>query len=271
MADRIVNESTKRITQGCSSSHVALDIGWRSNENDNIVKAHSSGTIIELVDGKDTNIGSTGVEARGNYITIDHGNGYKTRYCHLRKNTFLVSNGQKVNQDTPLATMGESGNARGRHLHLVVLKDNSPIDPTPYLTSDFDMFSPYTYRVHDNTHGWLSDIAIKENPGVGSNEFAGWAGYAIDALRIDKFWYRVHDKTTGKWLSWTLGAGDYAGVFGHPIDGIQVRDLEYRVHIKNGNWLSWITTVNDTNYGYAGIFGQEIDRVQLRLKGPTYA
>ncbi|MCI8670683.1 MAG: M23 family metallopeptidase [Bacilli bacterium] len=273
MIDRVLNDSTKRITQRYSSTkpHLAIDLGYRNNESENVVKAHSSGTIIELVDGKNLNQGSTGVEAWGNYILIDHGNGYKTRYCHLMKNTFLVSKGQKVNKDTPLATIGDSGNSYGRHLHFEVYENNSRIDPEPYLTKDFELLPTLKYQVHDNSHGWLSEIDIKLNPGTGSNEFAGWAGYAIDALRIYKFNYRVHDKTTNKWLSWIRGASDYAGVLGHPIDGVQVQELDYRVHLKGGNWLSWITKVDDTNYGYAGSFGKEIDRIQLRYKSQIAA
>lgn len=81
----------------------------------------------------------------------------------------------------------------------------------------------------------------------------------------------MHDKTTNKWLSWIRGASDYAGVLGHPIDGVQVQELDYRVHLKGGNWLSWITKVDDTNYGYAGSFGKEIDRIQLRYKSQIAA
>lgn len=237
--DRVVYESSKRITQGVvPPNHIALDIGWRNNENENVVKAHSAGTIIELVDGKDNNIGSINEEARGNYITIDHGNGYKTRYCHLKKNTILVSKGQYISQDTPLAIIGDSGNAYGRHLHFVVLQNNAPINPTPYLTAGFEIMPTLKYKVHDGTHGWLSEFEIKVNPGTTSNEFAGWAGYSIDAVQIYNYYYRVHDKVTNKWLSWIRGSSDYAGVIGHPIDGLQVQGLEYRVHLKNGNWLS---------------------------------
>ena len=270
MASRVLPNSQNRITQAYSSSHLAVDLGWVTNESENIVKAHSSGTIIELVDGKNNNQGSTGVEAWGNYILIDHGNGFKTRYAHLEKNTFLVSKGQTVSQDTPLATMGNSGNSYGRHLHFEVYENNGRIDPTPYLTQGFDPIPSLKYKVHDATHGWLSWIPIEFNPGTSSNKFAGWAGYAIDAVQIYKYTYRVHDKVTGKWLYWNIGAGDnnYAGVIGHPIDGLQVQGLDYRVHLKGGGWLNWITTVNDTSMGYAGIFGREIDRIQLRYKGP---
>ena len=51
MIDRVLNDSTKRITQRYSSTkpHLAIDLGYRNNESENVVKAHSSGTIIELM------------------------------------------------------------------------------------------------------------------------------------------------------------------------------------------------------------------------------
>lgn len=68
MQDRVVIESSKRITQNFSSNHLAVDISWRNNKNENIVKAHSVGVISEIVDGKDLNRGSSGLESYGNYI-----------------------------------------------------------------------------------------------------------------------------------------------------------------------------------------------------------
>src|SRR5581483_5163552 len=49
----------------------------------------------------------------GNYITIDHGDGEYSHYAHLATGTFVVSEGQHVEQGQALATVGNSGYTLG--------------------------------------------------------------------------------------------------------------------------------------------------------------
>ncbi len=258
---RVLINSEKRITGKYSSSHKAVDLGWNRSEANNVVKAHSKGIIIEIVDGKNNSRGSRGLASYGNYIVIDHGNGYKTRYAHLKKNSLLVNKGDSVAKDTPLAIIGDSGNAYGRHLHFEVYKNNKRINPTPYLTKDLPKV--LTYQAHDKTHNWLDNVKITNNPGLNYNEYAGWLGYEIDAIRIDNYKCRIHDMLNNKWSDWQK---DNYISSNSLIDGIQIEGVNYRVHIKNGKWLSWISKVDDTSYGYAGIYGKPIDAFQIRYK-----
>ena len=48
----------------------------------------------------------------GNYITIDHGNGEYSHYAHLARGSFVVRNGQRVEQGQALAVAGNSGKSR---------------------------------------------------------------------------------------------------------------------------------------------------------------
>ena len=66
----------------------------------------------------------------GNVVTIDHGNGYTTRYAHL-ENT-LVVRGQKVSQGSRIGQVGMSGNSFAPHLHYEVLKDTARLDPVHF-------------------------------------------------------------------------------------------------------------------------------------------
>lgn len=70
----------------------------------------------------------------GNYITIDHGDGEYTHYAHLASGTFLVRNGQHVDQGQPLALAGNSGYALGEgggvHLHVHVTRSPSIAAPS---------------------------------------------------------------------------------------------------------------------------------------------
>ena len=135
MTDRVINESSKRITQAYGG-HNGVDLGWRQDENQNKVYANCKGTVVEVVDGLGNLQGSTGVKSWGNYVLIKHGNGYHSRYAHL-KSGILVKKGQEVDENTQLGIIGDSGNAYGRHLHFEVATGYSSttrIDPTPYLT-----------------------------------------------------------------------------------------------------------------------------------------
>lgn len=64
----------------------------------------------------------------GYNITIDHGNGFKTQYCHLvdRGN---VQVGQVVQMGQLIGRMGDSGYSFGCHLHLVAYHYNNKFDP----------------------------------------------------------------------------------------------------------------------------------------------
>lgn len=135
MTDRVINESSKRITQAYGG-HNGVDLGYRANEEENKVYANCKGTVVETVDGLGNLKGSTGVKSWGNYVLVKHSNGYHSRYAHL-KSGILVKKGQEVDENTQLGVIGDSGNAYGRHLHFEVstaYSSTTRIDPTPYLT-----------------------------------------------------------------------------------------------------------------------------------------
>lgn len=67
----------------------------------------------------------------GNYIIVDHGNGYQTMYGHLSKT--LVKKGQEVSQKSRLGLVGSTGYSTGPHLHFTVFKNSKPINPLTVL------------------------------------------------------------------------------------------------------------------------------------------
>lgn|GEM_PF-4510990 len=70
----------------------------------------------------------------GKYVTILHGNGYRTLYAHLSRT--MVRVGQRVRKGQTIGGMGSTGTARGTHLHLEVLDRSSrPINPESFLRS----------------------------------------------------------------------------------------------------------------------------------------
>ncbi len=75
------------------------------------------------------------IHVNGGYglmLTINHGNGLKTRYAHLSKADFFRP-GDRVSRGDKIAEVGESGVVTGPHLHYEVLLYGVPKDPRNYI------------------------------------------------------------------------------------------------------------------------------------------
>ncbi len=74
----------------------------------------------------------TGYERNGygNWVEIDHNNGYKTRYGHLLK--IRVKKGQTVEKGQIIGTMGSTGRSTGTHLHYEIRYNNKPYNPLDF-------------------------------------------------------------------------------------------------------------------------------------------
>jgi hypothetical protein len=65
----------------------------------------------------------------GNAVMIDHGEGLKTIYCHLKQNSIVVKQSQTLEIGDKIAQVGLSGLTQFPHLHFGILQDNKVIDP----------------------------------------------------------------------------------------------------------------------------------------------
>jgi murein DD-endopeptidase MepM/ murein hydrolase activator NlpD len=70
----------------------------------------------------------------GNIVTIDHGNGYKTRYGHNSK--LLARRGQRVKRGQVIAFVGNTGRSTGPHLHYEVIRNGIPLNPADYILNN---------------------------------------------------------------------------------------------------------------------------------------
>lgn len=132
--DRVIFDSTKRITQGYGNGHRGVDLGWRTDENQNRVYSNCKGVVYATLD----NIphGSEKGGGWGNYVLVRHDNGYYSRYAHLQSG-LPVHEGQVVDENTVIGIIGNTGRSTGRHLHFEVQTSSSSADrinPTPYLS-----------------------------------------------------------------------------------------------------------------------------------------
>jgi murein DD-endopeptidase MepM/ murein hydrolase activator NlpD len=67
----------------------------------------------------------------GNYVIIDHGNGYLTRYAHLQQ--VKVYGGQKIVQGQVIGTIGMTGGAVAPHLHFEIIKNGVYCNPALFM------------------------------------------------------------------------------------------------------------------------------------------
>lgn len=67
----------------------------------------------------------------GNFIEIDHKNGYKTTYAHLKK--FTVAVGDKVKRGQLIGQIGNTGRSTGPHLHYELLYRGKPVNPLKFM------------------------------------------------------------------------------------------------------------------------------------------
>lgn len=88
------------------------------------IYASRSGTVV-------TATWSTSKKGYGNYVIIDHGDGYMTLYGHC--SSLLVTTGQAVAKGQAIARVGDSGNVTGTHLHFEVRYNGVKQNPANYV------------------------------------------------------------------------------------------------------------------------------------------
>ena len=86
------------------------------------IYATRAGTVIAA------NYGTTGY---GNYVIIDHGDGFTSLYGHC--STLAVSAGQQVSKGQHIANAGSSGNSTGPHLHFEIRYNGEKQNPLNYV------------------------------------------------------------------------------------------------------------------------------------------
>ena len=101
--------------------HSGIDIDGYGNEGGSIIAA-DSGTVIT----------ATYSDGYGNYVIIDHGNGYQTLYAHM--SGIAVGNGQAVSQGQTIGYLGSTGRATGTHCHFEVFINGGRTDPAQFFS-----------------------------------------------------------------------------------------------------------------------------------------
>ena len=121
------------ISNEYSVNHQALDI-VSSNHTPSEIIALDSGIVENVVNNKkETDHNSKGLDTYGNYVKIKQNNGKSTLYAHMKYGSVNVNIGDYVEKGAIIGTMGETGNAYGKHLHLEVKNENN-INENPIIS-----------------------------------------------------------------------------------------------------------------------------------------
>lgn len=103
---------------GLAAFHEGVDI---RSERGTRVKAPAQGKVLQ----------STFDRGFGNFIVIDHGNHFRTRYLHLQKS--LVRVGEPIKRGEVIGLVGNTGRSTGPHLHYEVSYRDRPLDPLKFM------------------------------------------------------------------------------------------------------------------------------------------
>jgi hypothetical protein len=120
------------------------------------ILAPTAGTVLRAGDEGDY----------GNSITIDHGAGLRTRYCHLSRIDVTV--GQCVVPGATIGLVGSTGLSTGPHLHFEVSVDGQLVDPLDVLLPRDDLETLWGYLA-PRTREQPSDVIFcfgSRSPGI---------------------------------------------------------------------------------------------------------
>lgn len=124
--------SFTRISSGYNNRRLhPITMNWKAHPA--IDYAAPTGTPVKSVGkGKITFMGYS--KSAGNYITVEHLNGYQTMYLHLNGFARGLKKGHKVAQGQVVGFVGKTGYATGPHLDFRMKKDGSYINPLTALS-----------------------------------------------------------------------------------------------------------------------------------------
>lgn len=104
-------------TAGATSDHGAIDIGVPTGTN---VYACEKGIVTT----------ANFSNSAGNWVVIDHGNGYITKYMH--NSELKVSAGDTVEKGQVIALSGSTGISTGPHVHFQIEANGIKVDPLSF-------------------------------------------------------------------------------------------------------------------------------------------
>lgn len=208
----------------------------------------------------------------GNYVLIEHANGYYTMYAHIAYGTVQVVTGQTVKRGQRIGYMGNTGHSFGGHLHFEVRQPNGyQIDPEAYLYADLPGMgvTPNVARdVYKNqVKVFIEDLFVRE--GAGTDK--GVLGFA------SKGFYNVYGVSEADGYKWLEIADGQFIAFNEEDKWNKYYEAKERpatviYQVRGDRYYDWLPNVeNDSDY--AGLYGDAVSGFMANMtKGNiTYA
>ncbi len=120
------NPNRKNPVTGIVQPHRGVDIGGLPTNS----------KIFAIADGTITLMGYN--NTMGNYIWIDHGNGYSSVYMHMNSHASGLLTGSNVTAGQNIGFLGSTGQSTGPHLHLGIKLNDKYIDPETIFPGIYD-------------------------------------------------------------------------------------------------------------------------------------
>lgn len=115
------------LVQGISASHPAgIDIGLNTGD-----------PVMSVRDGRVIFAGGDPCCVYGNFVIVEHDQGWTSLYAHL--SAFAVRQGDPVKQGQVLGLSGATGKVTGAHLHFELRSYGRPVDPLRHFEGGAEM------------------------------------------------------------------------------------------------------------------------------------
>ena len=120
--------------------HKGVDIAirdWNLQRSSVAILAPAPGKVLGVRNGETdifpTQAQLTAIRKRGrecgNGVRIDHGDGWVTQFCHMKKGSINVAFGDEITAGTKLGEIGMSGQTVHPHMHMTLWKDGEVMSP----------------------------------------------------------------------------------------------------------------------------------------------
>ena len=192
----------ERILNGEKNFHSGIDFPGRNGAKE-IIVAVAPGKVVAM---RNNIKGFSTTYSSGNYVTIDHGNGIKTVYCHMEYNTIKVKVGDYVVANQELGLKGKTGHSFGEHCHFGINVNGKYVDPKPYILGTKSIVSNNKY------------IGVLPTPPT--------RGYFMKNDRGEQV------KVLQKFLNWCLGCNlAIDGIIGN-LTVTQIKNFQKKYNLK---------------------------------------
>jgi hypothetical protein len=237
------------------------------------VRAAAAGVVDALRDGMaDASVNEAGrpaIEGKecGNGIRLAHGDGWTTWYCHLRRGSLMVSQGDRVEAGQPLALVGLSGETSFPHVHFDVRLGERVVDPFVGVEDAADC-GPGRQPL------WAPDVTGKLTYQPVLLTDAGFATAAPDKEDVRRGWHRLTALSAASpaLVLWAEGywveAGDRVTFRLRGPDGGTVVDRAIEIDDAQQRWLGFAGAARPGAAWPAGSYAGEVVLERDMADGP---